>query len=132
MKFLKNIILLAIVLALSYYTAEYFGTWYDKFSPQVDYSWFSIPKEGLILIVGIPFSYIFFTILGFQILGVGNRNKWTAWLLVPAGLFFASGDLKHFYLPIILGLIAFGISKIINKIFIRNGQGFSKNIQSPR
>jgi len=133
MKFLKNIILLATVLVLSYYTAEYFGTLYDKFSPLYSSSLFlPLPKEALIILAGGPFAYIFFTILGFQTLGSGNRNKWTLWLLAPAALFFASGDLRHFYLPVILGLIAFGTSKIINKILIKNEQGSGKSIQSPR
>jgi len=121
MKFLKNIILLAVVLVLSYYTAEYFGAWYDKFSPQSGGSLFlSLTKQELIFLVGLPFAYVFFTTLLFQLFASGNRNKWTLWLLVPALLFFGSGDLKHIYLPIILGLTAFGISYIVRKIFIKN------------
>ena len=113
----KNILLFVMVLVLSYFTAEYLGSWYDKFSPQSDDSWFSFSKQQLILLVGGPFTYIFFTTLLFQSFGFGNRNKWTLWFLAPALLFFASGDLKHIYLPIILALIAFGLATLIRKIF---------------
>ena len=115
--FIRNILLLVVALVLSYFTAEYFGTWYDKFFPQSDDSMFSLTKQELIFLAGIPFAYIFFTALLFQSFGFGNRNKWTLWLLAPALLFFASGDLKHIYLPIILALIALGLAVLLRKIF---------------
>jgi|SRR3989344_228175 len=115
--FIKNLVLLIVVLVLSYFTAEYFGYVYNTFSPLYDRSFFPISEEGLVVIAGIPFAYIFFTTLLFQSFGFGNRNKWTGWLLVPPFLFFASGDLRHIYLPIILGLIAFGLARLIQKVF---------------
>src|SRR3989344_755671 len=92
--FVKNILLLIIVLALSYYTAEYFGTWYDKFSPQYDNT-LGVSKALLISLAGFPFAYIFFTILLFKLFSFGNRNKWIGWLLVPPLLFFGSCDHQH-------------------------------------
>ena len=115
--FTKNILLLVATLVLSYFTAEYFGTWYDKFSPQSDDSLFSLTKQELIFLAGIPFAYIFFVTLLFRTFRFGNRNKWALWLLAPAFLFFASGDLKHIYLPIVLGLIALGLALLLRKIF---------------
>ncbi len=113
---IKNILLLVVAIALSYFTADYFGGWYDKFSPQYDNT-LGVGKDMLKSLVGSPFAYIFFTTLLLQSFGFGNRNKWTLWLLAPALLFFASGDLKHIYLPIILGLIAFGLAFVARKIF---------------
>jgi len=110
--FIKNLGLLIVVLVISYFTAEYFGNWYDKFSPLYSSSLFPIPKDGLIIIAGFPLSYIFFLIIIFKSYAWGDRNKWTGWLLAPAFLFFAVGDLKHIYLPIILALIAFGLAKL--------------------
>ena len=112
---IKNILLLIVALVLSYFTAQYFGGWYDKFSPLYDNT-LGLGKEALKFITGIPFAYIFFTTLLFQSFGFGNRNKWTVWLLVPPFLFFASGDIQHIYLPIVLGLIAFGIAILIRKV----------------
>ena len=116
----KNILLLVVALVLSYFTATYFGSWYDYFSSLHDYSWFSLTKQELIFITGIPFAYVFFTTLLFQSFGFGNRNKWTGWLLAPALLFFASGDLKHVYLPIALALAAFGLAFVVQKVFKGN------------
>lgn len=110
---LKNVGLLSLVLVLSYFTAEWFGSWYDKFSPQIDDSWFSLSKGALTSIVGFPLAYIFFAIFIFQIFGFGNKKKLVIWLLIPALLFFGAGDLEHIYLPIILGLVAFTLAKLI-------------------
>ena len=112
----KNILLLVIVLIPSYFTADYFGGWYDKFSPQYDNT-LGVGKDLLKSLVGAPFAYIFFTILLFKLFGSGNKNQWIGWLLVPPFLFFASGDLKHIYLPIILALITLGLATLLRKIF---------------
>mgnify|MGYP001612680089 CR=1 FL=1 len=116
--FLKNILLLVLVLVLSYYTLPYFGLLLDYFIPGTlgDTAWIGTPAAWRSLI-GTPFAYIFFLTIIFQSFALGNRNKWTLWLLSPALLFFASGDLKHIYLPIILGLIALGLSILLQKIF---------------
>ena len=114
----KNSLLFLVVLALSYFTAEYSGMLYDNFTPGSlgDESWIGTTRAWQSLI-GIPFAYIFFTVLAFKLFGAGNRNKWIGWLLVPALLFFGSGDLKHIYLPITLGFIAFGLATLLRKVF---------------
>jgi|SRR3989338_1323659 len=110
----KNIVLFIVVLILSYFTASYFGSWYDNFSPQSDDSWFNLGKQELIFMVGLPFAYIFFTTLLFQTLASGNKTKWTIWLLVPAFFFFLSGDIQHIYLPVALAIIACVLAKLLN------------------
>jgi hypothetical protein len=119
--FIKNILLLVVSIVLSYFTAEYFGSLYDSFIPgSLDSgAWIGTLKAWQ-SIIGFPFAYVFFTILLFQLFGAGNRNKWTGWLLVPPALFFAAGDLRHIYLPIILGLISFGLAFVIRKVFKLN------------
>ena len=112
--FLKNIILLVIVLFLSYFTAEYFCSWYDYFVPQYDNSLLSLSREGIFTLVGIPFAYIFFLIIVFQLFGSNNKNKWILALLIPPTLLWLSIDPNHIYLPLILGFIAFGFSQLIN------------------
>ncbi len=116
--FFKNILLLVLVVALSYYLGIYFGYLYDYFSPQYDDSFFSLSKNELIFIVGIPFAYIFFTILIFKLFGFGNKKKLIIWTLAPAILFFLAGDLKHIYLPIILILLSFGLTNLL--LFIKS------------
>jgi len=117
MSFLKNLGLTVIILILSYFTALYFGNVYGKFSILRDSSMLGLDSRALEFIAGLPFAFIFFTILVFKLLGSGNVNMWIIWLLVLPALFFGSGDLKHIYLPIILGLIALGLTRLIQKIF---------------
>ncbi len=114
---IKNILLLVVDAVLSYLLALYFGSIYEYFIPGSlgDTAWIGTTSAWQ-SVIGFPFAYIFFTTLLFQTFGFGNRNKWTLWLLMPALLFFASGDLKHIYLPIALGLVAFGLAWVIRKI----------------
>ncbi|OHA94549.1 MAG: hypothetical protein A3D37_01145 [Candidatus Zambryskibacteria bacterium RIFCSPHIGHO2_02_FULL_38_22] len=112
--FIKNFLLLVTVLMLSYFIAPYSGSLYDNFIPGSlgGGAWIGTTKAWQ-SIIGFPFAYIFFVILLFKLFGSGNKNKWTIWLLVPALLFFGSGDLKHIYLPIILGAVAFLLAKLV-------------------
>lgn len=115
---IKNILLFVAALILSYFASGYFGNIYDSFTPGSlgDSAWIGT-TEAWQSVIGFPFSYIFFTILVFKLFASGNKNKWIGWLLVPPFLFFASGDLKHIYLPIALGLVALGLAISIRKIF---------------
>jgi hypothetical protein len=116
----KNILLLIAVLALSYFTAPYFGSWYDKFSPLVDRSLFALNKIQLQFMTGLPFSFIFFLIIIFCSTTPVGHKKLVGWLLVPPFLFFGSGDITHIYLPILLALVAWGLATLLRKIFHRN------------
>ncbi len=112
MNFLKNIILLVVVLFLSYFTAEYFGSWYDKFSPQ--YSSFITSRGDSIFVVGLLSAYVFFITSLFGILGYGNKKRWIFILLIPAALVFVLGDFAHIYLSVIVGLTGFFIGKLLS------------------
>ncbi|MEK7461517.1 MAG: hypothetical protein AAB586_00370 [Patescibacteria group bacterium] len=116
--FIKNVLLLIVILLLSYLLGIYFGSVYDNLTPGMlgDTAWIGVTSAWQSLI-GIPFAYIFFTIIIFKLFGSGNTNKWIEWLLVPPFLFFAAGDLKHIYLPVVLALIAYGIAVLFQKIF---------------
>jgi len=118
MNFVKNIILLIVVLILSYFTASCFGAWYDKFAPQHD-SLFGASKNITNGVVGLPFAYVFFTAFLFKLFGSGNKKHWIICLLVPAGLVFGLADLQHIYLPIILSLVAFYLAKVILMIYAK-------------
>lgn len=112
--FIKNILLLVIVLVLSYFTADYFGSWYDKFSPQYSNSFLGTGKDLSLFIAGIPFAYVFFVTFIFTLFGFRSRKKWLIWLLIPPLLLWLSADRYFIYLPVILGLIAFGLTVLIN------------------
>lgn len=116
----KNILLLAVVLVLSYFTAVYFGALYDLLVPsQVDTIWIGTTRSWQ-FIIGLPFSYIFFLTLFIETFGSGNKRKWMWWLLVPGMIFFAIGGIKYIYPPIVMGLIAFGLATLFRKMFKDN------------
>jgi hypothetical protein len=113
---LKNFILLIVVLILSYFTAPYFGALYDRFSPQYDYSFFNLGKESVVFLAGLPVAYVFFIPFLFEIFGTGSKKKWIIWSLIPPALFWISADKYYIYIPIILGIVSFGLAKLINFI----------------
>src|SRR3989344_7030146 len=109
----KNILLLAVVLMLSYFTAEYFGAAYDSMFGSGG-AW--IGSEGSWnLIIGFPLALIFFLTL-FSYAWVFKSKRSTLWLISPVLLWEVVIDIRHIYLPIILGLIAFGLAWVIRKI----------------
>jgi|SRR3989338_6559133 len=119
--FIKNVLLLVIVFVSSYFLSPYFGSFYDYLTPGSlgDNAWIGTTSAWQ-SIIGFPFAYIFFVIILFKTFAWGNGDKWTLWLLAPALLFFASGDIQHIYLPIILGLIALGLSKLISIVIAKS------------
>lgn len=116
MSYIKNLGLLVIVLVLSYFTAEYFGNLYNYFVPQYDDSLLGLPRESAIAFSGVPFAYVFFTIFIFKLFGNHNKNKWILILLLPALIIYLLNGIRFIYLPIILGLIAFGLAKIVSMV----------------
>jgi len=114
--FIRNILLLAAVLILSYFTAGYFGGIYDQFSPQYGNSFLGIGRNTSIFIAGLPFAYVFFATSIFMSFGFGSKKKWTIWLLIPALLFWLFADIQHIYIPILLALVALGLALLIRKI----------------
>ena len=58
---MSRILLFAVALILSYFTAPYLGKVYDYFVPQLGSSFLGIGKEVAVYVVGFPFSYVFFT-----------------------------------------------------------------------
>jgi|SRR3989344_6626963 len=116
---IKNLFLLVAVLVLSYFTAPYFGALYDYFVPQYDGSFLGLPKSYAVFIAGVPFAYVFFTVFIFKLFGSLNKNKWIIGLTVPALIVYLMNGMMFIYLPIFLGLIAFGLAKLINLIILK-------------
>jgi len=115
-KFLKNFLLLIAVFILSYLTAPYFGSFYDKFSLQYNNSFLGTGKDLSLFIAGLPVAYVFFVPFLYEIFGSGSKIKWILWLLLPPTLFWLSADRYYIYIPIILAIVAFFLAKLINFI----------------
>jgi hypothetical protein len=112
----RNTFLVIFALLASFISADYFGNLYSKLAPNtLNGAW--IGGSSWEFVIGFPFAYILFVTLFIGIYGSGNKNKWIIWLLVPALLFFASGDIKHIYLPILLALLSFGLATLLQKLF---------------
>jgi|SRR3989344_78638 len=114
MKFIRNVLLLVAVLVLSYFTAPYFGTWYD--SLYIQHPTFIFSKNDAVMFAGFLFAYVFFLPLLMGLFGAGNKNKWIFWLLAPVIAFYLYDSIKLSYLPIGLAFISFALAKIINLI----------------
>jgi len=112
--FIKNVLLIIVIVALSFFTAEYFGSLYNNLVPYYESSFFSVPKESALLFNGFIFAYLFFFILIFQLFN--KRNKWIFVLLLPAIMLLVI-DWIHIYLPIALALVALGLALLLRKVF---------------
>jgi hypothetical protein len=113
--FIKNATLFIFSVIISYFSAIYFGALYDHFAPQYD-SLFGAPKQITNIVVGLPFAYVFFTLLLFEALGFKNKNQWLVVLLLPVTLFWLAADLTHIYLPVILGLLGWVLGVGIHRL----------------
>lgn len=107
----KNILFFILVLVLSLATAPYFGTWYDTISPQ--YGGWVTSKSDAVSFAGFFVAYIFLIPFTLELFGNENRKKWILWSLLLPALLWIGADIEHIYLPIILGLIAFVLAKLV-------------------
>ena len=112
--FVKNIVLFVAVLILSYFTAPYFGDWYNKFYPQHG-SWI-VSRSDSIFFAGLLLSYVVLIPFVFELFGTGNKKKWMMWSLLPIILLLLLADASNIYIPILASIIAFALAKIINFI----------------
>lgn len=100
---------------LAYYLASFFGIFYGMIFPESLGGGSFIPTSATEWLAGLPLAAAFFVVF-FQIT-IGKRNMWW-WAvigLVPAILFELIIDPLHIYVPIILGLIAWGLGTMANK-----------------
>lgn len=111
MKILKNIFLIIISLACTYFLSYPIGKFYIMFFPDGGGSF----VDGTSL-VGMPLAYIFFLTLLFTAFGDIKKYRWIGVLLIPAALFEIYFDLAHIYFPIALGLLGWIIGKGIEMI----------------
>jgi len=112
----KNILFFILVLALSFAGSSYFGVLYNHFSPQRGSSFWGLDTEGAISFIGFLVAYVFFTTFIFGLSGFRKNKNWIIVLLIPPALLWIGADPAHIYIPIILGLIGFGVSKIISLV----------------
>lgn len=120
MKILREIIILAVVLILSYFLAIWFGEFYVYFFPQPSgrssLLSFYISKAAENSFIGSPLVYTFFLTLLFTAFGGEKKYWWIGILLIPAAAFEVYFDISHIYFPILLGLLGWLLGLLVSKI----------------
>ena len=104
---------------MAYYLASYFGVAYGTIFPEALGGGSFIPTSAAQWFAGLPLSVVFFVILFQMALGKKNVWWWIGIALVPAILFEVLLDPLHIYIPIVLGLMAWGLGKLANKMLWR-------------
>ena len=109
------------------FVARPFGNLYTSFFPESISSSF-VPSAIGAWIVGLPLAIIF--LITFLIHASGKKQAWwwTIIPLLPAVLFELALDILHLYIPIALGLIAWGLGIMANKILHKLVPGFMAKI----
>jgi hypothetical protein len=115
--FFKKIGILVVILVLSYLTAPYFGNWYNKFSPQ--YGGWLTSNEQAISFAGFFIAYIFFIPLAYGLFGIIRNKYWMMGLLLPVVLLMFAADRPHFYIPVLLIIIALMLAWIVRLVIFK-------------
>jgi hypothetical protein len=106
--------LFIVAVVLSFFTASYVGTWYNQITPQ--YGNFVIGSNDAMLFAGWLMSFGFFVPFIFSLFGFKENKNWITVLLIIPALLWLSSDPYHIYIPVIFGLVAFALAKLIRFI----------------
>ncbi len=111
MSIILNILLIAFSSVLSWLLSYRFGMLYEYFVPGASGSF----VDGTSL-VGMPFAYVFLICFTFNAFGLGKKQIWLFFALIPALLIYLL-DISHVYYPIIIGIIGWmlgwGVEKVL-------------------
>lgn len=118
-KIILSVGLIVLAIILSVKTSPIVGDLYSKMFPMsvgggvigTDSAWNSM--------IGLPLTLIFFLVI-FTYKLVFQSKKSVLWLISPLILFAFASDLGHFYVPIILILLAFFVSFLIRSIIAKS------------
>src|SRR3989344_1433638 len=107
-------IVLAYIVAI--FIGVFFGIAYNYLFPYASGGSFIGDPDTLDWLIGYPLAVIF--LLTFFIHAHKGKHpwRWNIIALVPAILFEVLLDPVHIYVPIILGLIAWGLGHLANKV----------------
>ena len=112
-----TLIVLSYVAALV--VAYYFGFVYAYLFPNALAGGFIGDPDTLIWIAGYPLAIVFLLTFGIHALGGHHIWWWNVVPLAPAILFELVLDPLHLYLPIITGVVAWGLGILANKMLWR-------------
>jgi hypothetical protein len=113
---LKNFLLLIAILILSHFTSYIFGSLYGYFSLQ-DVMFMELPFTLIMASTGTLLSFTFFIMFFFSLSGFRKNKKWIICSLIIPALLWLSSDIYDIYLPVIIGLVGFGLAFEFRRIF---------------
>ena len=117
MKIMRNLVLLFGSMIISYFLAGYFyHSLYGFVYGDSDGGFFAIYVEAAKVLIILVLSFIFFTPLLFTSFGDSKKYWWIAISLIPALFFEIYFGLGYIYIPIIAGLIGWGIGFTISRV----------------
>ncbi|OHB20247.1 MAG: hypothetical protein A2854_04520 [Parcubacteria group bacterium RIFCSPHIGHO2_01_FULL_56_18] len=116
---------------LAYYFAAIFGNIYSILLPNVvngsGFFFYSAFAEQWL--AGLPLAALFFIALAQSVLGPRYLWWWIGLASIPTMLFQLAIDPLHIYFPIILGLIAWGLGTMANKMLQKFHPSFMAKFQ---
>ena len=113
----------------AYYLASFFGIVYGMIFPESLGGGSFISTSATQWLAGLPLAATFFVVLFQGMIGQRNMYWWIGVALIPAILFELLIDPLHIYFPIVLGLIAWGLGIMANKILNKLAPGLMAKIE---
>jgi hypothetical protein len=104
---------------ISYITAPWFGTWYDKISPQSSSYFWGLDEKLSIILAGIIVSYTFFIPFIFEIFGSKEKKIVMSILILPAIYLWLSAEKSFIYIPILLIISALLLANLLRYIYFK-------------
>ena len=102
------------VLILSYFLAEFFGSFFLAAFPKEGGGWINF-SNLVIFLIGFPLAYLFFLFLLFTAFGNQHKKWWIGIASLPALAFLLYFDFSHIYFhvlfPVAGWLIGLGVWK---------------------
>lgn len=127
-KIVTRVSIMGLAYLLAYvFLARYFGSVYASYFPESISSSF-VPSAIGAWVIGLPLAVIFTLVFLMHAVGGQRVWLWTIVALVPAILFEILFDILHLYIPIILGLIAWGLGSLAHKALIKLNPSFMAKI----
>ena len=120
MNLYKNVLILIVVLALTYFSAGPVGKFYADFlNLPTGFGSFIAPSYAYDFFDGFSLVYTFFLALLFTAFGGSKKYWWIGVLLIPAVIFEIYFDFSHIYFPVILGLAGWLLGWVVSKLLSR-------------
>ena len=122
-----RLLLVIVSYVLAYFLGAYLGILYTFLFPASVTG--SLPDAAANWLIGVPTALVVFIFFFLTLAGGKYKYWWIGISLIPAIWFYTMFDLLHIYFPIILGLIAWGLGTMANKMLQKFHPSFMAKFQ---